>query len=87
MRTTLPTLIIILLLINSCVEKEKSKQELLLDKVMAVHDEVMPKMSDLMTYKRQLNEKIEELHAEGVEDNAEKITKSGFGIEYEILVV
>ena len=75
MKTIFPILIVLLLSIASCGGKEKSKQEVLLDKVMAVHDEVMPKMGDLMSYKRQLNERIEELHAEGIEDNASKIAQ------------
>jgi len=69
-------LIISALFIFSCTEKKKeSAQDQLMQSVMAVHDVVMPKMGDIMKYKKQINEKIEELKAAGEEANQDAISK------------
>lgn len=74
---------VILLLAVSCGEKKptESKTDALLDKVMAVHDEVMPKMSDIMRLKKELNAKIDELLAAGEDENSDKITELKKAIE------
>ncbi len=70
----LTTLFLIsLLMFSACSEQKKSAKDQLYDRVMAVHDEIMPKMGDMSKYKKQLKEKIDALVAEGDEANAEKI--------------
>jgi len=47
-----------IVLLFSCSEKKQGNtQEQLMEGVMAVHDEVMPKMGDIMKYKKQISEK------------------------------
>ena len=62
-----------LLLVFACGDTKKSTQEELHDKVMALHDEIMPKMGDIMKYKKQLNNKIDALIEEGTDVHADKI--------------
>ena len=75
--------IVILFFAVSCGEKKQteSKTDALLDKVMAVHDEVMPKMSDIMRLKKELNAKVDELLAAGEDENSNKITELKKAIE------
>jgi hypothetical protein len=73
MKTLIPAFLISLLIFTACGEQKKSAKDLLYDKVMAVHDEVMPKMDDISKYKKQLKDKIAELDAAGSEVNAVKI--------------
>ena len=58
----------------SCEEKKKEAQDVLYDQVMEVHDEIMPKMGDIMKYKKQLKSKVDAL-AENAEMNSEKISE------------
>jgi len=59
----------------SCGEQKKSAKDELYDKVMAIHDEIMPKMGDIMKYKKQLNKKLDKLTEEGADANADKIAE------------
>ena len=73
MKRTLPIYLLLLLIFASCGEKKDNTQKELLDKVLAVHDEVMPKMGDIMKYKKELNAKIDALIEAGSEENANQI--------------
>ncbi len=75
MKTTVSIILFTLLLVFACGDKKKNTQEELHDKVMALHDEIMPKMGDIMKFKKQLNNKIDALIEEGSDANAEKITE------------
>ncbi len=81
MKTYLPIFFITVTLLVSCGDDKKDTQDQLLDKVMAVHDEIMPKMDAIMKYKKQLKAKIEELTAEGKEDSEARITEIKEAIE------
>jgi paraquat-inducible protein B len=48
------------ILLVACEEKPK-ETDVLYNKVMEVHDEIMPKMGDIMKLKKQLKEKLAEL--------------------------
>jgi hypothetical protein len=67
-------LIVSSVLIVSCSEKQKEAKDELYDKVMAVHDEIMPKMGDIMKFKKQLQEKIDAL-SEAEEIDSVKISE------------
>lgn len=71
MKTTLSLFTLVLILFVSCSDSKKSAQEALLDKVMAVHDEIMPKMGAIMKDKKQLKAKIEELSSDEASNAAE----------------
>lgn len=73
MRSTISVFILTLLLIASCNEKKDNTRDELLKKVMAVHDDIMPKMGDLMKYQKQLKAKIDELKEADAEENEAKI--------------
>ncbi len=75
MKAIIPLFLISLMIFTACGEQKKSAKDQLYDKVMAVHDEIMPKMGDMSKYKKQLNEKIERLVAEGEEANADKVNE------------
>jgi len=65
-----------IVLLFSCSEKKQGNtQEQLMEGVMAVHDGVMPKMGDIMKYKKQISEKIQELEAAGADANQDAISK------------
>ena len=81
MKTNLPIIVIIIFLLFSCGDDKKEAQDQLLDKVMAVHDEVMPKMGTIMKYKKQLQEKVDELVKEGAEENEARIAEMKEAIE------
>lgn len=49
----------------SACERKTSNQDALYEEVMAVHDEVMPWMQDIMRYKRQIRERIDAMAASG----------------------
>lgn len=49
------SIIILATLFLSCNGGENQKLEILQDEVMAIHDEVMPKMGEIMSLKEQLN--------------------------------
>ncbi|MEB2778226.1 hypothetical protein SYJ56_23145 [Algoriphagus sp. D3-2-R+10] len=62
MKRTIPYLIFTsFLLINACSSKGPSENEKLREEVIAVHDEVMPKMGKLKSLERRALEKVEEL--------------------------
>ena len=52
MKTYFPILFIAVFFLFSCENEKKRTQDQLLDKVMALHDEIMPKMGDIMKYKK-----------------------------------
>ena len=54
-------------LVASCSEKKKNATDELYENVMAAHDEIMLKMSDIMKYKKQLNAKLVELTEKGTD--------------------
>lgn len=73
MKLLIPIFLFCAIAITSCGDKDKSASEELSKKVMVIHDEVMPKMGDIMKYKKQLNTKIDELTKAGQEQNADQI--------------
>ena len=75
MKSTLSFFLIAIFIITSCGEQKKNTKDQLYDKVMAVHDEIMPKMGDIMKYKKQLKAKIAELVVAGQEENEAKIAE------------
>ena len=81
MKTFLPVFLLIFMFTISCSEKKQSAQEALKDKVMAIHDEIMPKMGDIMKYKKELNAKIKALTEAGAEENADQIEELKKGVE------
>jgi hypothetical protein len=60
MKTFLSIFIMSAILLVACEEKPK-ETDALYKKVMEVHDEIMPKMGDIMKLKKQLKEKLAEL--------------------------
>lgn len=68
MKTFLSIFIMSAILLVACEEKPK-ETDLLYKKVMEVHDEIMPKMGDIMKLKKQLKEKIAELNASAEADS------------------
>ncbi len=64
-----------ILVISSCSDKQKESENKLYKQVMAVHDEVMPKMDDLMKLKKQIGKKIETMKSSADSTNVEKIRK------------
>ena len=64
--------VILLVYVYSCGEKKVNEQKALYDKMMSVHDEIMPKMGDLMRYKRLIRERLEVLTRDSIA-NAEEI--------------
>ncbi len=75
MRNSILLLFSIVLLFSCTEKKHANSHEDLMQAVMAVHDEVMPKMGDIMKYKKQIGEKIQELQAIGDSTNQEAISK------------
>lgn len=65
MRNSILLLFCIVLLFSCTEKKQGSSHDDLMQAVMAVHDEVMPKMGDIMKYKKQVSEKIQDLQAAG----------------------
>ena len=81
MKTYFPILFIAVFFLFSCENEKKRTQDQLLDKVMALHDEIMPKMGDIMKYKKQLKAKMEELITAGEEVNEARIAEMKETIE------
>ena len=81
MKIPISIIFITIFLFAACSEQKKSAVDELKEKVMAVHDEVMPKMGDIMKYKKQLNKRIDELLDAGAEENAEKIAELKNAVE------
>lgn len=81
MKSTLSIFIIVLLMLTSCADENKKLVNDLHQKVMDVHDEVMPKMGALMKYKKDLKTKVEELTTTGLEENKDKIVELTEAIE------
>jgi len=69
MKTILSTIFLSILLFAACTDKEKSARDQLFKQVMEVHDEIMPKMDDIMDYQKQLKEKMEALSSEAEVDS------------------
>ncbi len=82
MKYTFYLYFLFLFVFASCGEQKKSAKDKLYDKVMAVHDEIMPKMGDIMKYKKQFNEKMNALIEESEEANADKIDELKVAIAY-----
>jgi uncharacterized protein YoxC len=72
MKNILSLTLLTLIWMMSCEEKKKEAKDVLYEQVMEVHDEIMPKMGDIMKYKKQLKSKVDAL-AENAEVNSEKI--------------
>ena len=81
MKKFLPILLIAFAIVTGCGEKKEDAQKALLDKVMEVHDEVMPLMNDIMKYKKELNAKIDELANSAKEDKEAKIAELKKAVE------
>lgn len=81
MKHTTPFFLIALLISVSCCEQKKNAKDEIYKKVMAVHDEIMPKIGPIMNYKKQLNEKIDGYIENGVEANADKIIELENAVE------
>ena len=64
-----------------CADKKEEAKKVLYDHVMEVHDEVMPKMSDISKYKKQLKSMIANLQAEDSVGNSEAISKMEHAIQ------
>ena len=79
MRLIIPVFLMVLIFV-SCGEQKKSAKDQLKEKVMAVHDEIMPKMGDIMKYKKELNVKINELTQIGADENADEIDQLKKGV-------
>ena len=75
MRNSILLLVIVALLFSCTEKKQGNSHEKLMEGVMAVHDAVMPKMGDIMKYKKQIGEKIQELKTAGEEANQDAISK------------
>jgi hypothetical protein len=75
MRNSILLLFSIVVLFSCTDKKAGNSHDDLMQSVMAVHDEVMPKMGDIMKYKKQIGEKIHELQAVGDSTNREAISK------------
>ena len=75
MKPTISLLLLIVMMFASCGEQKKNAKEELYEKVMAIHDEIMPKMGAIMKYKKQLNGKIDALIEEDADANADKIAE------------
>ena len=71
MKSVILLFLIVLLMFASC----ENAKDRLYEQVMAVHDEIMPKMGAIMKYKKQLNKKIDTLIEEGNDANADKIAE------------
>jgi uncharacterized membrane protein len=65
------TLILIIVSIFSC-GPQKSENELLEEKVIQVHDEVMPRIGNLKSQKNKLEKKAESLEESAVSDDYQK---------------
>lgn len=61
MKSILSLSLVVFVCFSSCIDKEKEAQNELFKDVMAVHDEIMPKMDDIMNLKKQLKQKLEDL--------------------------
>ena len=81
MNKVLPIILIAVAMLASCGEKKEDAQKALLDKVMKVHDEVMPLMGDIMKYKKELNTRIDELLESGVEEQEAQIAELKKAVE------
>lgn len=74
MKRLIPFLIISLFLVlNSCGPKGPTENQKLRAEVIAVHDEVMPKMGQLKSLERKALDKVKELESEDPLDSAKII--------------
>ena len=81
MKKLLAIILITAAIFAGCGEKKEDAQKALLDKVIEVHDEVMPLMNDIMEYKKELNAKIDELANSAKEDKEAKIAELKKAVE------
>ena len=81
MKSTISLFIIAVLFSMSCGDDNKKAKDQLYDKVMAVHDEIMPKMGDITKYKKQLTVMIDELIEAGREENEARIAELKKAVE------
>ncbi len=70
--SSLNCVICVAIILLSCGSQNESNEELK-DEVIAIHDEVMPKMGELKTMRKGILEISESLHQEDSVSNAEKI--------------
>ena len=80
-RFTHHVLVLILLLAAACGGSQENNTDTLLDEVMAVHDEIMPKLSDMSKLRKQLKGQIDELVSQDSVGNMELIQQFQQGIE------
>ena len=64
-----------ILLITSCTNKQKAAQDKLYQQVMDVHDELMPKMDDLMKLQKQIRAKIDSVKSSADSTNVDEISR------------
>ena len=69
---SLYSLLVLLIFFQSCGDKQMEENKLLRDKIIAVHDEVMPKMGQLKSLEKATLQQAEELQIAEVPD-VEKI--------------
>jgi hypothetical protein len=77
MRFIVTSILIISFFAVSCSDQKDE----LYNKVMEVHDEIMPKMGPIMKYKKQLKDKIEALQKEENDSNDETILELGKAVD------
>lgn len=71
MNRQIPFLIIVVLfLLSSCGQSIQEKNLIMRDKIISVHDEVMPMMSKLKILEKKANQEIQALGLEGVPDSS-----------------
>jgi len=68
-RTILFLILTSFLVVNGCGPKSPTENEILREEVIAVHDEVMPKMGKLKSLERKALEKVNELETEDPVDS------------------
>jgi hypothetical protein len=60
--------------LTACSDPRQKLVDALDKEVMAVHDEVMPKMSKVLAYKKEINQKIEACQTQACKDSLQKIS-------------
>jgi paraquat-inducible protein B len=63
--------LLMLVLLVSCKDQQEQAKDELYERVMTIHDEIMPKMGDLSKYKKELEQKIDELASKSEVDSAQ----------------
>lgn len=67
------TIVFTAIILFSCSGEKVDENQLLKDEVIAIHDEVMPYMGELKTFRKKINEKADDLLEENAEVNSEKV--------------